>query len=363
MAKLHVNSGVTINHSQDGWSEFKRFLGSTGDYAHLGYTWVEDQYTYTIVAIDGAVTHLYSFSKTDEDTVADFEASYKARRSIEPRAPNGAIRRTLEKSDGIRANFYTPNWCDKTTWYQQAVRVVNEVATDTGDRTTYDLAHENVIDTYHGKLTQEDFLLDAANHTYRVTVKVNNVTKTEQDPHYASGGDYTIDYAAGTITFLAQQAENSEVTVTYHYATSSLFTITPDTGRLLVIDEAEVQVSTDVDITDTLRYAVYGYVDVFAPQLMPGVPSGTKIPLGTFVYKTLQDYLNDSMKLYPTVNALGGATWRGMSQPITIFRWDYIRALNLNSMAGMDLRLWLEHDEPFGGASATATFYCGSEAL
>lgn len=361
MAKLQIHSGVTIDHTEDGWAEFKRFLGSSGDYAHLGYTWVEDAYAYTIVAIDGVITHLFSFNKTDSAVVAEFEALYKSKRAIENRAPSGSVIQAVSKSDGSRSNFYTPNWCNKTTWYQQAVRVVDEVATDSGNHTTYDLVHPHVIDAYHGKLTQEDFLRDSQNNSYRVVVKVDDVVKTEQDPHYGSGGDFTVNYTLGKIVFLSAQQANAVVKVTYYYATSSLFVVAPDPGRILTIDEAEVQVATNVDITDSLRYGVFGYVDVFAPHLMPGVPSGTKIALGEFVYKSMQDYLNDSMRLYPTMQALGGSTWRGLQDPITIFRWDYVRALKLHASAGMELRLWLEHETPFEGASATATFYCGSE--
>ena len=270
------------------------------------------------------------------------------------------------KPSGSRANFFTHSWCDPTTWYQQSVRVVDETPSPVGsDSRVFELAHPCVIDTYHGLITQEDFLLDAGGHSYRVGVKVDGVTKTEQDPHYGTGGDYVVAYATGRVTFLAPQT--GAVTVTYHYADGSRFTFGPAVGKKLTLDLCEVQFALDIDIQDTLRYNAFGYVDVFAPQLLVAnggpLPSGTKIPLGPdFVYKTLSDYLNDSIGTWPQYPALGGPGWRGISQSSTVFKWDYIRSLELSAAAGMEIRMWLEHETPFGGDFATATFYCGSAA-
>lgn len=269
----------------------------------------------------------------------------------------------IGKPDTNSITIYSHDWTDKTTWYPKATRVVDEVATDSGDRLTYTLANDYLIDTYHGKLVKEDYLKDGSNNSYRVVVKVNDVAKTERDPHVGSGGDYTINYYAGTVTFLSALAPSDVVKVTYHYATTSEFIVKPDAGKILSIDFVEVQFSTDVDLTDSSVFQPRGLVDVFAPQLTPDpYDSGTLIPIqDPIIYKGMRDYQADAVRSWPTYPALGGSSWRGMSEQIVIFDWDYLRAKPLYSKYGMEISVKLEHDVPFGGTYASATFYCAVE--
>jgi hypothetical protein len=281
-----------------------------------------------------------------------------------PKTADGRPRYAYEKGDTSKKTIISHDWTDPTTWAESAVRVVEEVATDEGAHTSYALAHGNVIDTYHGKVSQEDFLLSPGGFSYRVAVTVNDVAKAEQDPHYGSGGDFTVNYAAGKIVFLAALAPADVVKVTYHYATNSTFTVKPEAGKALKLEFAEVQFSDDVEILDSVVFQPFGLVDVFAPHLMPGIPSGTKIPLGTpVVYKSITDFQNDAVKSYPTYPAFGGSGWRGSHRPLIIMDWDYVSATLLRADYGMEIRLSLQHDTPFGGWYATATFYCLSEAL
>jgi len=282
------------------------------------------------------------------------------------------IRFSAEKSTATRATIYTHDWADPTTWYTNAVYVSAETATlDTGDNTnkTWLLAHSKVIDTFHGNITQEDFLLDGSGRSFRVTVTVNGTPKTERDPHLGSGGDYTVDYLNGKILFLAGLQTNDAVLVTYHYAdtsagdgSASLFRVVPATGTKLEIVAAETLFSADAVMNDSVIFAVYGFVDVFAPQLMPGVPSGTKIEIARVVYKTFSDFQNDALKSYTPYPAFGGNNWRSQPQATYVFNWDYVSSFVLHAAYGMEIRMFLQHDVPFSGWLSTATFYCTSEA-
>jgi hypothetical protein len=291
-----------------------------------------------------------------------------------PATADGLPRLAVEKGAGPAINFFSHNWCDKTTWYTKSVYVADETATDSGDHTSYTLAHQFVIDSYHGKVTQEDFLKDSSNRSYRVTVKVNGTTKTEVDPHFdalnQTVGDYRINYAAGTVTFVNALTANDVVTATYHYspttAGNSMFIVAPLPTKTLIVNLAECNFSEDFEMKDTVLYTPVGYVDVFAPQLLqanggPFAP-GTKIPLASaFTYKTVQDFLNDSMRAYPGYPPIGGSSWRGMPKTSYVFDWDYIRGKTFYSQYGMEIQCTLQHDEPFGGTFATAAFYCNSE--
>lgn len=288
--------------------------------------------------------------------------------AIQPQTTDGRNRIALEKTTLPKKNFFTHDWTDPTTWYQKSIYVVDEVAADSGDHTTYTLANSNVIDLYHSKVYQEDSLLDSDGNSYIVIVKVDDVAKTEQDPHYGSGGDYTINYEDGAITFLSAQSSDAVVKVTYHYATTSEFTIAPDEGTAIVLDLVECQFAEDVVFNDSVEFQPYGFVEVFAPQYCTTnggpYPPGTKIPLGhPLVYKSITDFQAEATRAYPMYPALGGSNWRGAPVGITVFDWDYLSSTRLRSDYGMEVRLKLQHDTAFGGWYATATFYCLSEDL
>jgi hypothetical protein len=243
---------------------------------------------------------------------------------------------------------------------QARLRVVDEVPSEPVGETYYQLVNASVIDTYHGKITYEDFLKDAAGFSYRVVVKFDGVTKVEQDPHYGTGGDYTIDYATGRITPLTWARGAGVVLVTYHYARTSKFWLRPSAGKKLLIESVECQFSANIVLTDTAVFQPKGLASAFAPQL--GLPEGTKIPLGNALkYKTMRDFMNDTMKSYPGYPPLGGNTWRGLGQAVHIFDWDYTRTTDLMASSGMEIEVRLEHDVPYGGEYATVTFYCVSD--
>lgn len=348
--------------------------------AGFPFQWEEDDHGYTVIVIDVTVvyrTRLHgdgvpsSASASEEDNaawLAEFETSYKnkTQQQIKGKSDSRQLPRiVIEKADTPKVTLFSHDWCDKCTWYEAAVRVVDEVATDAGDHLIYSLTHTHLIDIYHGRITSEDYLKDSSGNSYRVVVKVGGVAKTEQDPHTGTGGDYTIDYAAGTVTFLAEQT--NEVKVTYHYATTSVFTIKPAPGRLLSMELVECQFSMDVEITDTVKFQAYGYVIAFAPQLAQSnggpYPDQMLIPLGNpTVYKGMKDYINEAVRSYTEYPAVGGSGWRGVDFPVLIFDWDYARATAIRSSFGMEVRISLEHNTPFGGRMATATFYCASES-
>lgn len=302
-------------------------------------------------------------SSSDDATARVFLASKV------PRLPtldqSGLVRVASTKPDSAKVTFYTHDWSDPTTWYEGSTRVVNEAAVNL-TLAIWQLAHVNVIDSYHGLITQEDFLKDKEGFSLRVSATVNGVAKIENDPYYlpALHNDFSVNYTTGQIVFNAPLLPGDVVLVTYHYAGNSVFTIAPAAGRNIEINTTECQFSLDVDPQDSVIFQPYGFVDIFAPQLMTTnggkIPPGTKIPLGNpLVYKTLCDFQNDAMKSYPAYPAMGSAgNWRAAQQPIQVFNWDYVGMTVLRSAYGMEIRISLQHDNPFKGWFASATLYC-----
>jgi hypothetical protein len=258
---------------------------------------------------------------------------------------------------GSRIDILSPNWCDKTTWYDSSVQVVDEVYTDSGDQLTYNPAtSREYVDVMHGKITGERTL----RATHAPVVKVDDVEQTENSPGLTDN-DYTVDYSNGNVTFNAAQGGSAVIKVTYSYVVDSVFKVKPTAGKMLRITQTEVQFSEDIAINDTVLFQAYGLVEVFAPHLTPTpYPAGTKIPLGDpTVYQTMMDFINEASLSYPAIPALGGAGWRATSQPVHVFRWPYAErgTLDLEDSKGMEIRISLENNTSFGGATAVATLY------
>lgn len=280
---------------------------------------------------------------------------------------DGRLRVAIEKSSIDSITYYSHNWCDKTTWYTMSTKVTNEVPVNSGDDLTFNLTNTDIIDLYHGKVQDEDDLVDSNDDSYLAIVTLDTVAQVEEDPHHrhitsAAHGDYVIDYEAGTVTFHSAVNPASIVRVSYYYATTSEFKIVPPTNNTIQIESVELQFSQNITIRDTTQFITYGSVDDFAPELLDNpYPSGTIIPLRTKLYKTLYNYIGGSMRSYPAIPPLSISTWRGMQDPVSIFDWDYQRGLVLDSSKGMSITIKLEHNEEFGGSHASVTFYCSRE--
>lgn len=388
----NVIFGSNLTQRVYRWTAWKASLVSRKAIAQYD----DDGIVYTVWFYDGSEVHLctiwkdlipytleseYSQSQNNTDKT-DFETNHKPHFNLplQKLTEDGKIRIANEKTDGDRTNFFSCDFTDTTTWYQQSTYVSAEVATDGGAHTVYTLAHSPVVDTYHGRLTGEDNLIDAQGHDYRVHVTVtpqggSPVAKTEQDPHFGTGGHFTVNYDTGAITFLSALAATDQVNVTYHWVnlapangTASRFTVAPATGKKLFLEIAECQFSLDVEPNDSVVFEVWGIADFFltsGQMAAYGIPYGIgyKIRLQRVVYKALSDFQNDAFRSYPSYPAMGSpSNWRAQQQAVTVFDWDYLTSINLLSSKGMEIRVFLDHDAVFGGWMATAAFYCKSEA-
>lgn len=369
--KIEVDNNVAVGDGfirvgKATWPEFKEYIDGTKK--RLQHQHSEDSDRYTVFALDEKIFYFCHLVKdptqytqtydtpekiaTHNGYLADFETNWKnkSNKPVKPVTAANAPVVSTRPAEGSRLTLVTPNWCDKTTWYPASMREVNQLATcdNPGTYTVYSVPHQNLIDTYHGKIFQENFLKDAANNSYRIIVTVNGVTKTEQDPYGSPAGDYTIDYALGKITFSSALTVNDEVRATYHRATSSLYVIKPAAGKVLKIKAVEVQFSKNIVLTDTVTFQPY-----------VNHPQAGLIPVGdAMVYKTFRDYINEANGMLPEIPALGGNGWRGLQQPVLTFPWLYQTVTTLSSSDYLEIHIQLEHNTPFTGEYATGTFYC-----
>lgn len=298
------------------------------------------------------------------------------------------LKQTRVQSDGVpqvatsprrgrEAIYATHNFCDATTWYSESTRVVEKSLTKNGG--VWGSGDPCWIDMTHGKVFDEEApISDQATfdpgdpHGYAVIVEASEDAGTtwdvrpQRDPFAVSGGDYTVDYALGEVTFVANAPGPGDlVRASYSKKGTSAWVLKPLPDKSIAVEKSEIQFSADVDLQDTFVMEVYGLVDYFAPELLdtadpPGpLPSGTPIPLETTKYKTIYQFIDESVGFFPALPAIGGAT-RGTTQATHILQFHYGAAKVVYSSLGMYIRISLEADTMLTGERVTATFYLTS---
>jgi len=259
----------------------------------------------------------------------------------------------------------THNFADPTTWFQGSTRTTDTL-TDSGDGLTFNGHHQSWIDLTHGKYLYERNLvaedITAGGKGWAVSVTVDGVTQTQRTPFDTSGGDFTVDYAAGTITF-ASSKTGTTVVAEYNYSGSSQWELVPDAGKELEIIDSELQFSIDAQLQSAIVYEIVGPVENFAPTLAVSgggpLPDGTLIRLGGKDYDTIDQLIDDARGAYPQIPAMPGP--RGYSQARIGFPFWYGTINELYSSQGMRLRVRVEGDVPILGERGTGTMYCLSK--
>jgi len=324
------------------------------------------------IVYTGNATIVYR-AVVDVDDLADWQTNFESKSTLVQAGDDAhslilgtkltndnVLRVSTEAPEGSRKTFITPNWCDKTTWYYKAAKSLGVPLTDSGDQLTFN-GTGPWVDNYHGKYTNEDFLTTEVGDVPRMKVYVNTIEKTEVDPH-TNIGDYTVDYANGTVTFAVALLGSDTITADIWAVSDSTWVLKPATGKKLKIISVEAQFSTDISLRDTVKFQPYGYVEVYAPSLTPTpYPAGTLIPLGNpTTYKTMNGFIDEANGampvIYKTTNP--SPSWRDLTTDVQTFPWNYQAVTELTSSSGLEIQISLEHDSQFDGDVATATFYC-----
>jgi hypothetical protein len=264
----------------------------------------------------------------------------------------------VEPREGTGKNFYTPNFCDQTTWYEGATAVSEFSMTDSGDLTTWNTngTHPGPwVDLVHGKIFAED-LLTAADATLLCVVEVstdggtNWTTKTE-NTFDQTDGDHSVDYANGTVTFNSALGGSDQVRASFSKAASTMtYTLKPDAGKRVRLIHVEAQIAKDVGVTGNVEYQVWAYNPFDLPN---------KVMVKKSVYKTLNDFLYESTGVYPVFPALDVSNPRGIPQDIVVVPFNYTASRDVVDSQGIEIRVVL--NTPFTGFVCNSTFYCLEE--
>lgn len=253
--------------------------------------------------------------------------------------------------EGVEYIRATHDFCDATTWYPHSVRVTDEAMNDSGDGLTFTSPRPNWIDLYHGKVHEEIDTRQLVDHEYLVVVKVDDVEKVIRKPFAPSGGDYTIDYKTGRITFSISQAGKT-VTVSYSYATDNEWVMTSRPGQVLELQYAEIQFTQDLDLKGAILMS-YWIGDTM---------------VGLIRYDTVLQIIYEAKGNNPVVKPFGGAS-RGLSNEMQIFPMTYMavrrvfydvdKAIEHSGATEVHFSILDYDDQPVecGGEAAVGTFY------
>lgn len=321
-----------MNNIDLSWIDFKANITSRNLYVQ----WFIKNDTYYIFAYDNI---LQLNTKIDIEIVGeesadqlDFEANFKslANKPLEKKSPlTGRPEVIIVESEGDGETLPSHNFMDKTTWYQESIRVTAETPSlDTGK--TYSLAHLWIIDTTHGKITFEDDLVGFDFKAYDGSTELTIETQ------------YTVDYTLGKIILDTSYTLNGALTVDYSYAGNSTFTIKPITGQILSIKDAEIQFTKDL-VMKPMTFEIWAY----DPNDLPN-----KKAVFSRKYKSIKDIINIARQGKGSIPAIDVFT-----QDILVFPFAYDRKIALEDSKGMELRVRTDNDLEMGGEYGTITFY------
>lgn len=325
---------------------------------------------------DGIISGGYSQEQNDADRT-DFENNYKSKsnKSLQIRDFEGRdVHVTLPRS-GSEFATVTHNFCDPCTWFNGSVRIT-EILTNHGDGYRFDGSNINWIDMITGRVRGDDDIALVQQeenpvdmHGYQVVITIDGQTMNMCPIFSKIDGDYWINFEDGYIIFLNSQIDKT-ITASYSYANTSEWILSPQNGKILDIEYAEADFASDIVMNDTIQYIIYGYVDVFAPQLVPDVSSGTQIPILTYSYKRYSQILSEAVGSFPTLTPNGSdpahrsldygefrRTSRGLKKDSVSIPFRYGTKRSFSSAAGLKLVIKLVNDKKFDGESATITFY------
>src|SRR3990172_7650761 len=272
---------------------------------------------------------------------------------------------------GLRKPGY--NFCDACTWWQESAEVLDGATTST-DQLTYTLSSgDKVLDLRHGRMPYEDAITAATvapngnTLTNLVpTVGLNGVPLAQSNEDATSGVDrYTVDYRLGKVVFAIARDPADVVTLSCRKPTTSQFRFKPTAGKKWRVEDAEIDVTENVDMKVAFVTEIWGSHSA-AP---PAGTGGTLAKLAENRYKTFAGFQAAARRFYGPLPSGMGATL-GLPAKSWTFEWDYARAdefyatlnykdLNVpgDGFTLNEIRMSLVGDVEYGGGFLFVTFF------
>lgn len=219
----------------------------------------------------------------------------------------------------------THNFCDACSWWQGSVEV-EEATTSTQDQLSYVIeGAPRLVDVRHGRLTFEDEITPSTvapngnvmTHVVPV-VAVDDISLDPSNEDASEGDDrYTIDYEGGVVTFAVERSPSAVVTVSYRTPSSSAYAFKPPSGKQWKFEDAEVDVSEDIDMNATFQTTAYG-----SHTTLTG---GNVVNVGFKTYKNMHDFQAAARRFWGPIPSGFGKSG-GVGAPKWTFEWQYARS-------------------------------------
>lgn len=336
------------------------YIETDGDECDI---WFKDELSAADVSVLDAVVAAHSGEPMPQPA---YEADGTPIFTLKTRQGDDVPEVAIAPNDGSEWVIGTHNFCDPCTWFGDSVRSVDEVLTDSGDGLTFESTHDHWIDMVSGRMHNDDIwvqiqqILNPSDpHGYQVAVTVDDVPAVMREPFEDEGGDYTVNWHDGKITFFGSRA-GSVVKASYSYATTSTFYVRPFPGKWLVIVDAECDTSTDIVMTDSLVYSSWeldGSEYVKNMEAMFKRAGQIMVEArGCFPEYMAKGATPEELAL-PTMEEFRLAS-RGMKYNRQAAPFVYKTAKNLRSQYGQEVRVQSKHHRQIIGEHVTMTFYC-----
>lgn len=316
-------------HTEElSWMDFKMNVANRG---LLMQHFIKDD-RYTVLAFDNQLKFICYIDKEipgeESSEQLDFENNFMAscNTRLEKRDNEGKQLMAIEKPAGkdFKA-IVSHDFTKKCSWFGDSVSVVGETLSGSGVG-PYSAVNSIWIDLTKGYVPREDEI--AADYAYKIYDNGVEVT---------SG--ITVDCAVGTVVF--ENAPTGPVTADYHYANGSTWSLVPDAGKVIKLEHAELDFTTDINFEE-----VYFEIWAYNPMDLPN-----KVMVERVTYKGFMDIFKIANEVQ-TVQAVGEIT-----QPTLRAVFDYASTIDLKSSFGTELRISTKNDAVMSGGFGSITLY------
>lgn len=316
------------------WEEFKSFVSTKN--LEIQYEEISTPASYDIFADEEDIKYTCRLLKSSTDAT-DFETNYKdnANKPLVKKDAYGNPVFVKDFKTGSKITMTSHNYCDKTTWWMGATKILDETLTDSGDGLTFNFSKDFLINL--DKVSMRD---QVKSYGYMDIVNYNETTGRFSCMNIYVDGvltsiGFTINHEAGTITFDSSMT-GKVIKSDYYYAVSSKFTITPFPGKVLRLIETEVQTTIGAQMEDVFKFTIKAGGQAVHQQH----------------YNSARDYLDASNFAYYSKPFLE------LTKDVVIIPWLYPITIDLKSSLGMTLELELLQNIPITNSEInTIAFY------
>ena len=236
----------------------------------------------------------------------------------------------VKRPEGSSTTLCTHDFTNKSTWYQGSIEVTGETLSANG--LTYSAVNDGWIDLEHGKVYNE------------YAIENKRAPKIYDNAVLITTG-FTINYEDGEIVF--DNTPTGPITADYWHGSDSTFTVSPLSGKYLIIEHAELNFTKDIEMTTPLNFEIW----VYNPADLPN-----KVKYQNIKYKNMKDIISAANLGQGFIQACGEIT-----KDILIFPFNYATVKPLSSSLGAELRITADDNIELNGEWANAAFYILSE--